>query len=105
MILAEMVGREAYIAIHMMTNRRHGSLYLSVTGKLIQRIGQHRQGLIPGFTKTHGLKRVVWFKPHESMTLAIHREKLLKKYKREWNINLIERDNPNWDDLYSALIG
>jgi putative endonuclease len=100
-----MVGREAYIAVYMMTNRKHGTLYLGVTSQLIQRIGQHREGVIPGFTKTHGLKRLVWFELHESMTLAIHREKLLKKYKREWKTNLIERDNPHWDDLYPTLIG
>jgi putative endonuclease len=100
-----MVGKEAFIAIYMMTNRKHGTLYLGVTSQLIQRVWQHREGVMPGFTKTHGLKRLVWFEPHESMVLAIHREKLLKKNKREWKINLIERDNPHWDDLYSALIG
>jgi predicted GIY-YIG superfamily endonuclease len=72
---------------------------------IIQRVSQHREGLIPGFTKTHGLKRLVWFESHESMVLAIHREKLLKKYKRDWKTNLIERDNPHWDDLYPTLIG
>jgi putative endonuclease len=62
-ILATMVGREAYIAVYMMTNRKHGTLYLGVTSQLIQRVWQHREGVIPGFTKTHGLKRLVWFEP------------------------------------------
>jgi len=100
-----MVGRESYIAVYMMTNRRNGMLYLGVSSQLVQRVGQHREGLIPGFTKTHGLKRLVWFEPHEDMIYAIHREKLLKHYKRDWKTNLIERDNPHRDDLYLSLIG
>jgi len=100
-----MVAREAYIAVYMMANRKHGTLYLGVTSQLIQRVGQHREGLIPGFTKTRGLKRLAWFEPQESMVFAIHRGKLLKKYKRDWKTNLIERDDPHWDDLYPGLIG
>ena len=74
-----MVGKDAYIAVYMMSNRKYGRLYLGVTSQLIQRVGQHREGLIPGYTKTHGLKRLVWFEPQEDMVFAIHREKLLKK--------------------------
>ena len=99
-----MVGAEHLIAVYMMTNRRHGTLYTGVTSALIQRVSQHREGLIPGFTQKHGLKRLVWFEPHDSMTWAIHREKLIKKYKREWKINLIERDNPDWNDLFDGLL-
>jgi putative endonuclease len=83
----------------------HGTLYEGVTSQLLLRIYQHREGLIPGFTKTYGLKRLVWFEPQESMIQAIHREKQLKKYKREWKINLIEWDNPHWDDLYLGFTG
>ncbi len=100
-----MVGKEAYIAVYMMTNREHGTLYLGVTSQLVQRVGQHRAGLVPGFTKKRGLKRLAWFEPHEDMVFAIHREKLLKKYRRDWKTNLIERDNPHWDDLHLSLIG
>jgi putative endonuclease len=100
-----MVGKDAFIAVYMMTNRKHGTLYPGVTSQLIQRVGQHREGGIPGFTKTHGLKRLVWFEAHEDMVFAIHREKLLKKYRRGWKTNLIERDNPHWDDLYLSIIG
>ena len=85
-----MVGKEPFIAVYMMTNRKHGTLYLGVTSQLTQRVWQHREGVIPGFTKTYGLKRLVWFEPHEEMVYAIHREKLLKHYKREWKTNLIE---------------
>ena len=103
-----MVSRDTvnvFIAVYMMSNRRHGTLYTGVTSALPNRIWQHREGLIPGFTKTYGLHRLVWYEPHESMVVAIQREKSIKKYKREWKINLIEHDNPYWDDLYPALIG
>ena len=89
----------------MMTNRRHGTIYIGVTSRLVGRAGEHREGQVPGFTRTHVLKRLVWYEPHESMQAAIQREKSLKKYKREWKINLIERENPNWDDLFPALVG
>jgi putative endonuclease len=89
----------------MMTNRRYGTLYIGVTSRLLQRVYEHREGLLPGFTKKWGLKRLVWFEPHESMVEAIRREKQLKKYKREWKTNLIDRDNPNWDDLYFQIAG
>jgi putative endonuclease len=94
-----------FIAVYIMSNRKHGTLYVGVTSQLPTRINEHREGLIPGFTQKYGLKRLVWFEPHETMAHAIHREKMLKKYKRDWKINLIELDNPLWEDLYPALIG
>ena len=94
-----------FIAVYIMTNRKHGTLYVGVTSELSARVSQHRDGVIPGFTKEHGLKRLVWYEEHETIVQAIHREKRLKKYKRDWKINLIERDNPNWDDLYPGLFG
>ncbi len=100
-----MVANEAFIAVYMMANRKHGTLYVGVTSQFLLRVYQHREGLIPGFTKAYGLKRLVWYEPQESMIFAIHREKQIKKYKREWKINLIERDNPNWDDLYLGFTG
>jgi putative endonuclease len=99
-----MVGKSPFIATYMMTNRRHGTLYTGVTSDLILRVSQHREGAIPGFTKTHGLERLVWYEPHDDMVWAIHREKLIKKYKREWKINLIERANPDWNDLFESLL-
>lgn len=99
-----MVPRDAVIAVYMMSNRKHGTLYTGVTSMLIKRIGEHRDGLIEGFTKTYGLKRLVWYERHETMTAAIQREKTIKKWKREWRVNLIERENPNWDDLFPAIL-
>ena len=90
--------------VYMMASRKHGTLYIGVTSELIARIVQHREGLLEGFTKRYGVKRLVWYEPHESIVPAIQREKSLKKYRREWKINLIERDNPNWDDLFPGLL-
>jgi putative endonuclease len=87
-------------AVYIMASRKHGTLYVGVTSGLRNRVAQHREGLIPGFTQRYGVKRLVWFEPHESISTAIQRETSLKRYKREWKINLIERDNPNWDDLF-----
>ena len=98
-----MVSRKALIAVYMMSNRKHGTLYIGVTSDLVKRAWQHREGLIEGFTKKYGLKRVFWCEHHESMIAAIQHEKSLKKYKRDWKINLIERDNPNWNDMYMTL--
>jgi putative endonuclease len=91
-------------AVYMMASRKHGTIYIGVTGHFIDRITQHREGLVPGFTGRYGVKRLVWYESHETILTAIPREKSLKKYKREWKINLIERDNPNWDDLFPALV-
>ena len=87
----------------MMASGQHGTLYIGVTSELLNRVAQHREGLIDGFTKRYGVKRLVWFEPHDSIVTAIQREKSLKKYKREWKINLIEADNPKWDDLFTQF--
>ena len=103
-----MVSRDTFnvfIAVYMMANRRHGAIYTGVTSRLPQRVHEHREGLVPGFTKTYDLHRLVWYERHESMVVAIQREKSLKKYTREWKIDLVERENPYWEDLYPALVG
>ena len=97
------MGRERpLVAAYIVTNKPFGTLYTGVTSNLYQRVHQHRTGAFPGFTKEHGLKRLVWFEPFELMTSAIRREKTLKRYLRAWKINLIERENPDWDDLSLA---
>ena len=103
-----MVSRDrfnVFIAVYMMASARHGTIYIGVTSELPSRIDQHREGKIAGFTKKYGVKRLVWYEPYERMTDAIQREKSLKKYPREWKINLIEQDNPDWNDLYPNLVG
>jgi putative endonuclease len=91
-------------AVHIMTNRKHGTLYTGVSGRFLHRIVQHRDGLVDGFTKRYDLKRLVWFEMHDSIIPAIQREKSIKKYPRQWKINLIERENPHWEDLFPMLI-
>lgn len=87
-----------------MTNKAYGTLYVGVTSNLYGRVFQHREGLAPGFTDRHGLKRLVWFRPFELVVDAIKHEKTLKGYPRSWKINLIERDNPKWDCLYDEMV-
>ena len=97
-----MVSREGIIAVYIMASRRHGTIYIGVTGNLARRAYEHREGLIAGFTRDHGCKRLVWWKSFERMTNAIRCEKTMKHWIRDWKVNLIERDNPHWDDLYGG---
>ena len=87
----------------MLASGRNGTLYIGVTSDLLTRITQHRDEVYHGFTKQYGVKRLVWIEWHDSITTAIHREKRLKKYKREWKINLMERDNREWLDLFPGF--
>lgn len=95
---------ERYIAVYIMADKPRGTIYIGATGYLNRRIWEHREGLLPGFTKRYGLKRLVWYEPHGGMAEAFQRERSLKRYPRQWKINLIERENPHWDDLYPGLI-
>ncbi|GAW41009.1 GIY-YIG nuclease superfamily protein [Brevundimonas sp. SH203] len=94
-----MPNARPFIAAYIVTNKPYGTLYTGVTSDLYRRVRQHRDGTFDGFTKTHGLSQLVWFEPFEMMTAAIRREKAIKRYLRDWKINLIERDNPRWADL------
>ena len=95
--------REFLPAVYLLANRRNGAIYTGVTSRLIQRIHEHREGAIPGFTREHGIKRLVWFEQHATMEQAILREKRIKKWLRRWKIELIEAENPTWRDLYPEL--
>lgn len=86
-----------------MANRRNGTLYLGVTSDLAARTYQHRNGLVDGFTKEHGCHLLVWFEVHDDLQEARRRELRMKKWKRAWKIELIERDNPQWKDLFETL--
>ncbi len=85
--------------VYLLASRRNGTLYLGVTSHLVQRIHQHREGLIPGFTREYGVMMLVWFEQHATMEAAIQREKRIKKWNRAWKLELIEKDNPDWRDL------
>ena len=99
-----MVASQSFIATYMMSDRYHGTIYIGVTSNLIGRVIKHREGVYSGFTKTYGLKRLVWYETHERMTAAIQCEKSLKRWPRQWKVNLIERDNPWWDDHFTPLL-
>ncbi len=85
--------------VYLLASRRNGTLYTGVTSNLLQRIHQHREGTLGGFTKKHTIHRLVWFEQHATMEHAIIREKRLKKWEREWKLNLFEKENPRWRDL------
>ena len=97
--------REHLYFVYFLASQRNGTLYTGVTNDVFRRTYEHKTDLIEGFTKKYGVHRLVWYQIHESILSAIQREKSLKKYKRDWKINLIERDNPYWEDLYPALVG
>jgi putative endonuclease len=87
-----------------MTNRPNGTLYVGVTSNLARRIWEHREGVVEGFTKVYGLKRLVYFEEHATVPLAIQREKTIKHWRRAWKVMLILERNPGWGDLYHLLM-
>ena len=89
--------------VYIMTNRPNGTLYLGVTNDVARRAYEHREGLSDGFTKRYGLKRLVWYEPHETIASAIQRETTMKHWPRAWKVWLILEFNPGWDDLYETL--
>jgi putative endonuclease len=90
--------------VYFMTNRPNGILYVGVTDNLPRRAWEHREGLVEGFTKRYGLKRLVYFEQLEDIRYARQREQNLKHYSRAWKIRLILLNNPDWADLYDQLI-
>jgi putative endonuclease len=91
--------------VYIMSNTNRGTLYIGVTSNLIQRIWQHKTGVTEGFTQRYGTKKLVYYEQHESMESAILREKQLKKWRRQWKINLIHEQNPAWNDLWDFICG
>ena len=91
--------------VYILANRKQGTLYTGVTSDLLRRMSEHRLGILPGFTRRHDIKRLVWFEQFGEILPAIAREKLIKKWHRQWKINLIEAANPHWDDLAILKLG
>ena len=89
---------------YLLASGRNGTLYVGVTSNLVTRIWAHKQGLVDGFTKRYGVHTLVWYELHESMDLAIQREKAIKEWKRCWKLELIEKTNPQWQDLYEEIL-
>jgi putative endonuclease len=91
--------------VYILASRIGGTLYIGVTNDLVRRIGEHRLELVDGFTKKYEVHRLVYFEQFDDAENAIRREKRLKKWNRDWKVRLIEKFNPNWDDLYSSIAG
>jgi putative endonuclease len=91
-------------AVYILTSCKHGTLYVGVTSDLIRRIWEHKNDSAKSFTKRYGIHTLVWYEQYETMELAISREKAIKEWKRKWKIDLIERSNPEWNDLYASLL-
>ena len=91
--------------VYLLASGRHGTLYCGVTARLVQRISDHRDRRLPGFTAEYGVARLVWFEQHGDIEAAIAREKRIKKWNRDWKINLIEARNPQWEDLAVTMLG
>lgn len=91
-------------AVYILASQRNGTLYIGVTSNLAQRVYQHKAHLAQGFTERYDVSRLVWYELHETMESAITREKQLKKWLRKWKVELIEKSNPDWCDLWHEII-
>lgn len=89
--------------VYILASARNGTLYTGVTNDRKRRIFEHKTEAVPGFTGKYGCKRLVWYEVHDTIATAIQREKSIKRYYRDWKLNLIEGMNPEWDDLYDHL--
>ncbi len=96
--------RENRYYVYILASKRNGTLYIGVTSNLIKRIYEHKNNLIEGFTKKYNIHNLVYYEITEDVNSAITREKQLKIWKRNWKIELIEKNNPEWKDLYFELI-
>ena len=90
--------------IYIMTNKKYGTLYIGVTSDLIKRVYEHKKSFIDSFTSRYNLKKLVYYEVFDDINEAIKKEKQLKKWKRAWKIELIDKFNPNWKDLYLNMI-
>jgi putative endonuclease len=90
--------------VYLVASRRNGTLYLGMTRDLTRRIYEHKQKAVPGFTARYHIDRLVWFEVYDDPRSAIEREKEIKKWRRAWKIDLIEKSNANWRDLYSEIL-
>jgi len=89
---------------YLLASRRNGTLYVGVTSDVVKRVWEHKADLADGFTKRYGVHMLVWYELHDSMEGAIRREKAIKEWKRRWKLELIEKQNPEWRDLYDGLL-
>jgi putative endonuclease len=91
--------------VYMPASAKNGTLYIGVTNDLVRRVWEHREGMIAGFTKRYGIKMLVYSEAFDDIRDAVDRETRLKKWKRRWKLELIEKTNPDWSDLYETILG
>jgi putative endonuclease len=96
------MGRQP--AVYIMASKPNGTLYIGVTGDLPKRVWEHKDDSVAGFTKRYGVHRLVYYELHADMLLAIAREKQMKKWNRAWKLELIETQNPQWNDLSEEIM-
>ena len=94
---------DRYFYVYLLTDHPYGTFYVGVTNDLVRRASEHRNDVVPGFTHDRGLRRLVWYEQHATALEAIRREKLIKKWHRDWKVNLVQGMNPGWDDLYETI--
>jgi putative endonuclease len=99
---SQIMGR--YYFVYILANKKRGTLYVGITNNLMKRVWEHKEKEIEGFTKKYKIDKLVYYEIFQDPETAIKREKRLKFYKRQWKINLIEKSNPDWKDLYSELV-
>jgi len=90
--------------VYILASKRNGTLYIGVTSDLVKRVWEHKSDFVEGFTKQYQVHDLVWYEIHERMENAIEREKQLKEWQRQWKVELIEKTNPYWNDLYPTII-
>ena len=97
-------GMHRLPAVYLLASGRNGTLYVGVTSNLARRVWQHREHLGDGFTARYDVTKLVWYEQHDTMESAIIREKRIKKWNRAWKVQLIEAMNPEWRDLWTAIL-
>jgi putative endonuclease len=90
--------------VYILASKRNGTLYTGVTNNLLKRIHEHKSNLVEGFAKKYNVHNLVYYEIHGNIYNAINREKQIKKWKRQWKMELIEKENPEWRDLYISLM-
>jgi putative endonuclease len=90
--------------VYIMTNEPRGVLYVGMTSDLTRRAHEHRERELPGFTHRYGVGRLVYFEEHTEADIAARRERAMKRWRRDWKIELVERDNPTWADLFDRVV-
>jgi putative endonuclease len=90
--------------VYILSNKKHGTIYIGVTNNLVRRIHEHKEKIIKSFSQKYDLTKLVYYEVFDSIVDAIAREKNLKNWKREWKVELIEKMNPEWEDLYYKIV-